>query len=182
MKSHFPALLTLLALLTLFGCTKDRAELDAYIKEVNGREAPPLEPIPPMKPFIVHIWPEDILLRDPFRSGEQLGAEEEGVAATDAPDPLAPDMTRVKEPLEAFPLDSLDMVGTMGMGKDYFGLIKDPDGVVHRVQVSNWLGQNFGRVLSIAEDRIDLQETVKDSNGRYELRPQSISLEDNNTN
>ena len=74
------------------------------------------------------------------------------------------------------------MVGTMGQGNQYYGLIKDPDGVVHRIQVNNWLGQNYGRILAVADDQIELQETVKDSNGRYELRSQSISLEDNNTN
>lgn len=167
----------------LSGCTKDMAELDTYISEVKSREAPMLEPIPPMKPFIVHLYnPDDQLLRDPFKSGEQLGEADEIANASDKPDPNAPDLTRVKEPLEAFPLDSLDMVGTMGQGNQYYGLIKDPDGVVHRIQVNNWLGQNYGRILAVADDQIELQETVKDSNGRYELRSQSISLEDNNTN
>jgi len=183
MRNRIRMVAILTASFCLTACTKDMAELDAYISEVKSREAPMLEAIPPMKPFIVHLYnPDDQLLRDPFKSGEQLGESNEGAVSSDRPDPNAPDLTRVKEPLEAFPLDSLDMVGTMGQGNQYYGLIKDPDGVVHRIQVNNWLGQNYGRILAVADDQIELQETVRDSNGRYELRSQSISLEDNNPN
>jgi len=87
-------------------------------------------------------------------------------------------MNRTREALELFPLDSLDMVGTLGMGsKDTAGLIKDPDGVIHRVRPNNYLGQNYGRITGIFDDRIELVELVPNGVGGWIERPASIALE-----
>ena len=132
-----------------------------------------------MQTFPIYVYDADTL-RDPFITGETL--TEAGGPVPDKDDPDAPDLTRVKEQLETLPLDSLDMVGTMGQDKAYFGLVKDPDGVVHRVQVKNYLGQNYGLITSISEDRIELEERIQDGNGGWERRSQSIALDDNNPN
>ena len=161
------------------GCTEDIEVLQAYASEVNGRSPPPLEPLPVMMNFPIFIYDKETL-RDPFLSGEVLSAP--GVPVADKDDPDAPDLVRIKEQLETLPLDSLDMVGTMGQGKAYFGLVKDPDGVVHRVQINNYLGQNYGLISSISEDRIELEERIEDGNGGWERRSQSIALDDNNPN
>lgn len=161
------------------GCTEDISVLQSYATEVNSRPPPPLEPLPVMMNFPIFIYDKDTL-RDPFVSGEVLS--EAGSVVADKDDPDAPDLIRIKEQLETLPLDSLDMVGTMGQGKAYFGLVKDPDGVVHRVQVNNYLGQNYGLITSISEDRIELEERIEDGNGGWERRSQSIALDDNNPN
>lgn len=163
----------------LGGCTEDIAVLQTYATEVNSRPPPPLEPLPVMMNFPIFIYDKETL-RDPFMSGEVLS--EAGAPVADKDDPDAPDLVRIKEQLETLPLDSLDMVGTMGQGTAYFGLVKDPDGVVHRVQINNYLGQNYGLITSISEDRIELEERIEDGNGGWERRSQSIALDDNNPN
>lgn len=165
------------AVFALAACTQPREELDDFVRVTLAKDPPALEQIPAIKQFPIHEYPE-AGLRDPFSSGEDLLAEEAGGDVA-ADDPDCPDLTRIPEDLEQFPLDSLNMVGTMGQGGAFFGLIKDPDGVVHRVQVNNYLGQNYGQILSIAEDKIDLEERVKDGNG-CERKTQSIALKDNN--
>jgi type IV pilus assembly protein PilP len=172
-----PLLLSCLAL-TLAACTKPMDELEGYVQTTLRKDPPPLDQIPPIKTFFIREYPA-AGLRDPFASGEDALAEpgEEGLLAADDPD--CPDTTRIPEELESFPLDVLDMVGTMGQGTNYYGLVKDPDGIVHRVQVNNYLGQNYGQILSIAEDKIELEERVKDGNG-CERRTQAIALDDNN--
>ena len=62
---------------------------------------------------------------------------------------LRPDPNRPKEPLESFPLDGLDMVGTLGEGGTLVGLVMDPERVIHRVNVGNYMGQTDGRITAI---------------------------------
>ena len=110
-------------------------------------------------------------LRDPF--GPSL--EEQREAASTAGSGVRPDQ-HPKEPLEQFPLDSLKMVGTIGIGGTMEGLVKDTDGVVHRVHVRNYLGQNNGKVTAIAEDHIDLVELVPNGSGGWMERQATVAL------
>ena len=68
------------------------------------------------------------------------------------------------------------MVGTLQNTNELWGIIKDSAGTVHRVQVGNYIGRNFGKVLDIKEDRLDLREITKDSEGRWEERNASLAL------
>ncbi len=162
---------------SLGACTKPFSEVQSYVDTTLKISPPMLEAIPPIKIFPIREYPIGGL-RDPFATDSQLLTEEKQ-AQIDADDPDCPDLTRIPEELEGYPLDALDMVGTMGQGTNYYGLVKDPEGLVHRVQVNNYMGQSYGQILSIAEDKIELEERVKDGSG-CERRLQSISLDDNN--
>jgi len=161
----------------LAACTKPFSDVQTYVDTTLKIEPPLLEAIPAIKIFPIREYPIGGL-RDPFATESELLTEEKQ-AQLNADDPDCPDLTRIPEELEGFPLDALDMVGTMGQGTNYYGLVKDPDGIVHRVQVNNYMGQSYGQILSIAEDKIELEERVKDGSG-CERRSQSISLDDNN--
>ena len=163
--------------LTLSACTKPFSEVQDYVDRTLKIDPPVLEQIPAITIFPIREYPIGGL-RDPFATENELISEEKQ-SEIDASDPDCPDLTRIPEDLEEFPLDALDMVGTMGQGANYYGLVKDPDGIVHRVQVNNYMGQSYGQILSIAEDKIELEERVKDGSG-CERRAQSISLADNN--
>ena len=75
-----------------------------------------------------------------------------------------------------FPLDSLKMVGTIGRASHMQALIEDPDGVIHRVVTNEYMGQNYGRVIAVAADHVDLIELVSDDNGGWIKHPASIAL------
>jgi type IV pilus assembly protein PilP len=164
-------------ILAFGACTKPQAEVEGFVARTLLTEPPILEPIPAIKIFPIREYPAGGL-RDPFATDDESLTQEQQVQMA-ADDPDCPDLTRIPEELEGSPLDSLDMVGTMGQGTNYYGLVKDPTGIVHRVQVNNYMGQNYGQILSIAEDKIELEERVKDGSG-CERRSQSISLDDNN--
>ena len=83
---------------------------------------------------------------------------------------------RSKEYLEQFPLDTLDMVGMMSRGDSQYALLKTSDGLIHRVSVGNYIGQNEGRVLFISESSIDVEELVADGVGSFYKRQASIGL------
>ncbi len=158
------------------GCAQSRAELDAYIAEVKQRPGQPLPPLPVMKTFPPFEYAAHEL-RDPF-SPIGDGDDEESQIAAASGTGIAPIPGRRKEELESVPLDSLDMVGTIGAGETIVGLIKDPLGVIHQVKPGNYMGQNHGRILQIFEDRIELTEIFPNGLGGYEERRSPIALDD----
>jgi type IV pilus assembly protein PilP len=178
MKISVRTIAVLLAVAVLPACTPDIAQLRVEVDQIKQTPAPPLEPIPVMKDPDRYVY-QSSGMRDPFVSGEQgedpiLGSSEPRVCDG----PAAPDPNRSKEPLEEFPLDSLDMVGTLAQSGSTFGLMKDPEGVVHRVLEGNRMGQNYGVITAIGEDRIVLEETMSDGNGCWESKSAEVALED----
>ncbi|MGA8277438.1 MAG: pilus assembly protein PilP [Rhodanobacteraceae bacterium] len=153
-RSQFASRLLLFVVtpVVLAGCTRGSADLHQWVAEQKAKKGAPLDPLPEVKTFEKFVY-QDQNLRDPFAPSESEKAER----TENGPHP---DQNRPREPLEAFPLDGLKMVGTIGAGKSLQALIKDPTGVIHRVGAGSYLGQNYGHVIAIAEDHIDLVELV----------------------
>lgn len=158
--------------LVLSACGAGREDLESWVAEVKARRGAPLEPLPVLKTFDAFAYGA-FDLREPFSLWEN--DEERGTSSvTGGP---RPDPDRRKEALEAFPLDALDMVGTIGMGESMFALVKAPDGVVYRTRPQNYLGQSDGRITGIFEDRIELVELVPNGVGGWIEQPALIPLE-----
>ena len=164
-----PLLTALVAALALAGCARGLGELEQRVEEIKARKGAPLEPLPVMKTFETFEYTAQGM-RDPFSPS----AEEQVVGVASGP---RPDVNRPREELENFPLDALDMVGTLGLGSDQTGLIKDPDGVIHQVRADNYMGKNFGRITSISESQIELVELIPNGVGGWIERQASISLD-----
>ena len=145
----------------------DAPNLEKWIADVRARPAPPLEPLPVMQQFETFEYAAQGL-RDPFS---------DAWSNTDGGG-LRPDPDRRKETLEQYPLDSLDMVGTIGGGANLIALVMAPDKVTYRVRPGAYLGQSDGRITGVQEDRIELVELVPDGAGGWLERPASIALED----
>ena len=166
--------LILCALVMAGGCARgitstpgDAPNLESWVADVRARPAPPLDPLPVMQQFETFEYAAQTL-RDPF-SDAWNNAEGGG---------LRHDPDRRKETLEQYPLDSLDMVGTIGKGPGLVALVMGPDKVTYRVRPGNYLGQSDGRVTSVREDGLELVELVPDGAGGWLERPASIALED----
>lgn len=168
-------LLLLAVTAALTGCGRDitskpgdAPNLETWLADVKARPAPPLEPLPVMQQFETFEYAAQSL-RDPFSS-----------AFTDSSGGTGPrpDSARRKQILEQFPLDSLDMVGTLGTGGGLVGLVLAPDKVTYRVRPGAYVGQSDGRITAIYEDRIELVELVPDGAGGWLERPATIALED----
>ena len=144
----------------------DAPNLEEWVANERARPAPPLEPLPVMQQFETFEYAAQDL-RDPF---SDAFADSGGVGPR-------PDSDRRKHELEDFPLDSLEMVGTIGRGAGIIGLVMAPDKVTYRVGPGVYMGQNDGRVTSVSEDRIELVELVPDGSGGWLERPASIALE-----
>ena len=162
-------LLPLISAPVLTGCSQSVDDLYAYIDQAKSAYVGSVQPIPQFKPYESFTYSASEL-RDPFEAA--IDIEEE----TDKADLLSPDKTRPRQPLEAFSLDSLRMVGVLEQGDNLWGLIEDPKQVVHRVKVGNYMGQNEGAITGISEGEIFLVEIIPDGVGGYIERDASIAI------
>jgi type IV pilus assembly protein PilP len=89
---------------------------------------------------------------------------------------LRPDAHRNREFLEQYSLDTMKMVGSILQGGELFGLVQTKDGLVHRVIVGNYIGQNDGKITGITASKIDVREIVADGLGGYIERPTGLGL------
>jgi type IV pilus assembly protein PilP len=172
MKKYFrlnSLLLPLISAAALTGCSQSYDDLYAYIEQQKAAHVGSVQPIPQFKPYESFTYSASEL-RDPFEAAMEIEEED------DKEDLLSPDKTRPRQPLEAFSLDSLRMVGVLEQGDNLWGLIEDPKQVVHRVQVGNYMGQNEGAITGITEGEIFLVEIIPDGVGGYIERDASIAI------
>lgn len=159
---------------TLAGCAgEDMSDLRSYVKKVEARKGGRIEPLPEFKTYENYAY-ATAGRRDPFQPiAEPSPMEEQGQAEGPG---ITPDLNRRKETLEGFPLDALDFVGHMQRDGEEWALITDPEGLVHRVQVGNYLGQNHGEIHTITETKVMLTEIVPDGSGGWVEREAALAL------
>lgn len=156
-----------LAILLLTACRSSEDELSRYIHAVKSRPPMPrsIEPIPEFKPLAKFTFPADEKRRSPFKPIERHGQM----------DMNSPNMSRLKQPLEAFPLDALKFVGILEQGHMIWALISQPGGLVSKARVGDYMGKNFGQITHITASKIDIEETVQ-LGGRWEKKHFSLNL------
>jgi type IV pilus assembly protein PilP len=154
----------------LMSCASDNTDLHEFIEQTRSKHLGSVQPLPQFKPYQNFTYSASDL-RDPFEPAFQV-EEEEQVNG------LRPNSQRPKEPLENFPMDTLRMVGILEQNDQTWGLIKDPQNVVHRVQVGNYAGQNEGQIVSVSEDKIELIEIIPDGLGGYIERNATLGIGD----
>ena len=152
--------------LSLAGCSGGQSDLQKWIAETKKKPGGRIQALPEVKPYETYVYSVS-KLRSPF---QPLGPNANGLAG------VRPSSRRNREFLEGFSLDTLKMVGTFKVGSSFYGLVQSKDGLVHKVQPGNYLGQNDGKVMEITGGKISLVEIIPDGLGGYIERPASLAL------
>ena len=166
------AIVMLLGLL-LLGCGGDehqdlKEELRVLAKDLRGR----VDPLPVVKPYEPVPYKAGEM-PDPFGPAKiELVTKSAGVGGG-----LKPDLNRPREPLEAFPLESLKMVGVLQQSKQSFALVK-ADTTLYRVKPGNYMGQNFGLITQVTDSEIRLRELIQDAAGDWTERSSTVQLQE----
>ena len=145
-----------------------KQELQQMTKDLRGR----VDPLPQVKPYEPVPYTAEGLI-DPFRP-ERIDVAAAGGARASI-SKLAPDPNRPKEPLEAFPLESIQMMGTITRARETFALVKAGPNL-YRIRKGNYMGQNFGVVTGIDEASVNLKELVQDGAGEWVERTSALQL------
>ena len=169
------ALVALVFLVTLVGCSNDRqhGDLDKKMSDARTRPQGVIEPLPEY-PAAERFNYSALALRSPFEAPVVITGDEKvsGRAVS------APDQSRTKEPLELISYTSLSMVGILAKGNQMWALVDDGGGKVHRVRGGNYIGRNFGLITNINRREIEIMETVPDGKGGWINRPRTMAMEE----
>lgn len=161
------ASIAILGLICLGGCSGDMDELAQQVAEIRARPGERIEPLPQIKPYEAFAYNASTM-RSPFVPSAP--------ARNDIASAVRPDVKRAREFLEQFPLDTMQMVGTLQLQGRNYGLVQGKDGLVHRVLPGNFMGQNDGRVVGVSSTKISIIEIVPDGLGGYIERPAALAL------
>jgi len=168
--------LAVLVISATTACQRGTNDLEQWVAQTLRTPAGDIEPIPPIQPAEVVSY-EAFDLRDPFQQ-RVASAEIDPEFSTASEDGIRPDPNRRREFLEGFPLDTLDMVGTINLDGVEYALIRDNEQVVHRVTEGNYMGMNHGRVLRVHPDRVELIELFQDARATWSERRAQVAMED----
>lgn len=158
-----------LIVIILSGCEGNPDKVKSYVAGVKARDPAPLDALPALHleaPFFYSAHD----LRSPFEPAEKdsylIGSE----------DRIAPRTDRVRETLEAFPLDAIRMVGTIEKKKEKWAIFIDRDSLIYRAGIGNYVGKNHGKIVDITERSVRLKEIVPSERGGWMEKETDIAL------
>ncbi len=165
-------------LLTLVGCgSSSEDDIRQWLVEERNQTRPKVTPIPAPKQFKPEAYANAAAI-EPFSNQkltQALKRDSAQVASNGAL--VAPELARRKEPLEAFPLDAMSLVGSIVKAGQPVALVK-VDSLLYQVKPGNYLGQNFGKVTKISETEVGLREIVQDAVGEWIERAATLQLQE----
>lgn len=167
-------LMASVALLALTACTGEQEELQAWMDQQRHEVQPSVQPLSPPQKFNPQVY-AGMDGVEPFSTQKLTGALKQEAAQPNSA--VAAELSRRKEPLEAFPLDSMSMVGSVSRKGVPYALLK-VDNLLYQVKVGEYLGQNYGKIMKITETEITLREIVQDAAGEWIERPTTLQLQE----
>jgi len=162
------------ALVWLAGCTSEQDELAQWMAQQAREVKPNVEPLSAPKKFN----PQAYLALDgvePFSAQKLTVALKQEARQPNSV--LGAEINRRKEPLEAYPLDSMSMVGSVTRNAKPYALLR-VDNLLYQVKLGDYLGQNYGKIVKITETDISLREIVQDAAGEWIERAGSLQLQE----
>ncbi len=157
-------------LLTACSSSSDQQDLRDFMAETKRRPQGQIDPLPAFKPYQPFVYAA-MTLRSPFERPTPIERDAKGGRAVE------PDLNREKEYLENFNIASLKMVGTLAKAGRLWALIDDGQGKVTPVTVGNYLGKNFGKIISTEKTQVAVMEIIADGSSGWVERPKYIKLE-----
>jgi type IV pilus assembly protein PilP len=168
------AALSILPLLGLSGCGDGGVqELKQWMENVRQNTRVVIPKLAEPKKFTPFVYSGKDSI-DPYNPAKLDAAFAKLQGNSNA---LKPDLDRRREPLEAFPLDTVKMVGTLQKPGLTYALLQ-VDKSVYQVKVGNYVGQNLGMITNITENNVDIKEIVQDASGEWVERKAKLELQE----
>jgi type IV pilus assembly protein PilP len=163
-----------LCVLVLAGCSGDLDEVRQWMEQERKDAKPTVTPLLPPKKFLPQPYEAGTGV-DPFSTQKLSVAVRQEAAQPNSL--LTAEINRRKEPLEAYPLDTMSMVGSLTREGRRYALLR-VDNLLYQVRAGDYLGQNFGRITKISETEITLREVVQDAAGEWIERTSTLQLQE----
>jgi type IV pilus assembly protein PilP len=164
----------LVAVTALVGCSGAQDELQQWIEQQRREAKPNVSPLSAPKKFNPQAYLASNAV-EPFSNQKLTVAIKQEARQSNSL--LAAEINRRKEPLEAYPLDSMAMVGSVTKQGRPYALLK-VDNLLYQVKQGDYLGQNYGKITKISETDISFREIVQDAAGEWIERTSSLQLQE----
>lgn len=158
----------------LAGCDADQDELLQWMEQQKREVRPSVEPLSAPKKFNPQPYAA-LGAVEPFSTQKLTVALKQEARQPNSL--LAAEINRRKEPLEAYPVDSMAMVGSVVRGGKQYALLR-VDNLLYQVKLGDYLGQNYGRITGISETNVGYREIVQDAAGEWIERKSALQLQE----
>jgi type IV pilus assembly protein PilP len=159
----------------LAGClSSEQQEIDQWISVVKTEVKPTVQKLPEPKKFTPESYSQQRAI-DPFDQRKLTAALKK--EQSESSKVLQAELNRRKEPMEAYPLDAIQMVGSLNKAGVPVALLK-ADTLLYQAKVGNYIGQSFGRITSISETEVQLREIAQDAAGEWIERKSTLQLQE----
>ena len=157
----------------LAGCdnAQSTAQLHAYLQATSPDPQTLIAEVPGVEPARVVPY-EAGALRSPFqvvRDGDSGSWQVSLLVADEL------DIDRPRQFLEGLDLEQFEMVGTFSNDQGPSALLR-ANGIVHRLNVGDYLGRNNGQVAFISRAHVEVFEVISDGQGGWLERSLNIPL------
>ena len=177
MRTTAKLLWLVMAALGLSACAdSEQEDLRRWMVEQRAQVKPNVPPITEPKKFTPQAYTEGSAF-EPFNLLKLTQALRRDSNQPSTSELIAPELVRRKEVLEAFPLDSMAMVGSMNRNGQPVALVR-VDKLLYKVRVGEYLGLNYGRITRINETEVALREIVQDAAGEWIERVATLQLQE----
>lgn len=168
------AAFAVMALALLAGCGAEQEELTQWMEQQRREVKPNVTPLTAPKKFSPQAY---VALNgvEPFSAQKLTVALKQEARQPNSL--LAAEINRRKEPLEAYPLDSMRMVGSVNRSGRPYALLR-VDNLLYQVKQGDYLGQNYGKITKISETDVTLREIVQDAAGEWIERASALQLQE----
>lgn len=102
---------------------------------------------------------------DPFLPFIEPPRDEKPDGAVPGTAPSRPGEPAFRTPLQRLTLQEIRLLGIVIGGDSKLAVVRDGKGIVHDLFEGTAVGMNEGRVLEIQQDRVIIEETVRDPEG-----------------
>ncbi|MEP7100156.1 MAG: pilus assembly protein PilP [Burkholderiales bacterium] len=158
----------------LTACSGEQEELTQWMDQQRREVKPSVQPLSPPKKFTPQPYAA-LNGVEPFSNQKLTVALKQEAKQPNSL--LAAEINRRKEPLEAYPIDSMSMVGSVVKGGRPYALLK-VDNLLYQVKAGDYLGQNYGKIMKISETDVSLREIVQDAAGEWIERTSALQLQE----
>jgi len=162
------------ASLLLHGCADDQDELLQWMEQQKREVRPSVEPLTAPKKFIPQAYGA-LTGVEPFSTQKLTVALKQEARQPNSL--LAAEINRRKEPLEAYPIDGMVMVGSVVRNGQQYALLR-VDNLLYQVKMGDYLGQNYGKIMKITETDVSFREIVQDAAGEWIERMSALQLQE----
>jgi type IV pilus assembly protein PilP len=163
-----------LAAFVVVGCGGKQEELTQWMEQQRREVKPSVEPLSAPKKFTPQPYTA-LGGVEPFSSQKLTVALKQEARQPNSM--LAAEINRRKEPLEAYPLDSMSMVGSVVRAGRPYALLR-VDSLLYQVKPGDYIGQNYGKITKISETDVSIREIVQDAAGEWVERTSALQLQE----